>query len=263
MSYALTYQLEESPSATKTLVFLHGFLGNREEWASIWPAFFPHFHCLMIDLPGHGENEPLESSEAYSIEKTAQRVIFLLEQLNRKESILVGYSMGGRLALYLALYFPKYWTQVILESASPGLKNENERQQRRLYDEELAQQLETESFDSFLEKWYKLPLFAPTRSHPLFALLFQQRLKNNPNELAKSLRFMGTGTQPSLWERLDHLKVPALLLVGEYDTKFCQIASEMILVCPRFKMEVVPKVGHNLHFEDSHGFVKSLWNFFI
>ena len=170
--------------------------------------------------------------------------------------------MGGRLALYLTIFYPAYFTKVVLESASPGLKTEPERKNRREKDHQLALQLEQTDFEAFLNKWYNLPLFQTLKSHPRFEEMIKRRQMNQPHLLAKSLREMGTGEQPLLWEKVKQNKIPLLLVVGEKDAKFRAIANEMVETCPAAQRSIIPGCGHNTHFENTDEFVKCCFGFF-
>lgn len=194
---------------------------------------------------------------------TAQALINLLDQLQIQECFLVGYSMGGRLALYLTLHFPQRFPKVVLESASPGLKNQGDRRERIQRDFELAENLEENDFKTFLLNWYNQPIFASIKKYADFDNLIVNRLQNNPLELAKSLRNLSTGCQPSLWEKLKENKNPMLLLVGEYDTKFIAINSEMARLCKYSKLEIVSYCGHNIHWENPSTFVENVSSFLI
>jgi 2-succinyl-6-hydroxy-2,4-cyclohexadiene-1-carboxylate synthase len=231
------------------ILFLHGFLGDCHDFDSVISLLTDQFCCLAVDLPGHGKTKVRGGDNFYTMPQTAQGLIQLLGQLTISTCALVGYSMGGRLALYLALNFPQFFHRVMLESASPGLKTAAERSQRRDNDARLADQLETESFSSFLKRWYDQPLFTSLKQHPDFEQIVERRLNNHPGELAQSLRYMSTGHQPSLWERLPENQVPLLLLVGGQDTKFRAINTEMADLCPQAKLSILRDCGHNIHWE--------------
>jgi 2-succinyl-6-hydroxy-2,4-cyclohexadiene-1-carboxylate synthase len=187
---------------------------------------------------------------------TAQALIKLLEQLSVKKCFLLGYSMGGRLALYLTLHFPDYFSKVVLESAAPGLKTQNERLKRLQNDLNLAREIETSDMTSFLLKWYNQPLFASIKKHSEFEQMMARRLQNHPLELAKSLWHMSLGLQPSFWEQLKQNEKPLLLIVGEYDEKFININTEMAMICKFAKLEIISDCGHNIHLETVKAFVK-------
>lgn len=249
------------------ILFLHGFMGNCHEFDTAISLLSQHFYCLTVDLPGHGKTQVLDNDEYYTIPNTSQGIINLLDTLNISQCFLVGYSMGGRLALYLTLHFPKRFPQVVLESASPGLASEVERLERVKRDNEIANKLTRISqgtnndFAIFLSTWYSQPIFGSIKNHSTFEQLITSRLSNNPNQLAKSLRWMGTGKQPSLWEEIKGLQQPVLLLVGEYDYKFIDINRKMADICKFCQLKIIPNAAHNIHFENSQAFVENLKNF--
>ncbi len=237
-------------------------MGRGDNFRQLIQHLQDKFCCVIVDLPGHGKTQVLGEDDCYRMSPTAQGLIALLDELNISKSYLLGYSMGGRLALYLTLHFRDRFEKVILESASPGLQSDEGRSQRRQRDEILAQQLETEDFYSFLSQWYQQPLFDSVRHHPNFDRLFQNRLQNQPQLLAISLRQMGSGSQPSLWELLPSHSVPLLLLVGEWDRKFQEINHKITQVCPVAQLEIIPDSGHTIHWENPSAYLKSVIKFF-
>lgn len=243
------------------ILFLHGFLGDCREFESVIQLLSTDFRCLSVDLPGHGLTQ-VTGEEDYTMPRTAAALVNWLNQLGIKSCYLVGYSMGGRLALYLALNFPQCFPKVVLESASPGLKTAAERQQRRQRDRQLAEELATGNFREFVQRWYDQPLFASLKKHPQFEQLLERRLQGNSLQLAHSLAHLGLGDQPSLWEKLPEAQVSLLLLVGEADQKFLALNQEMAQSCPVAQLYSLPGCGHNLHLEDSLGFAEILKNFF-
>ncbi|NEU76274.1 2-succinyl-6-hydroxy-2,4-cyclohexadiene-1-carboxylate synthase [Hassallia byssoidea VB512170] len=252
----------------KTLIlFLHGFMGNCHEFDKTIKLLSDDFYCLTIDLPGHGKTQVFGGDDCYTMANTAQALINLLDKLKIYQCFLVGYSMGGRLALYLNLHFPQRFPKVILESASPGLITEVERLERVKSDEQIARKLtrcvEESDFRAFLLNWYNQPIFGYIKNHPEFEGMIESRLQNNPLELAKSLRFMGTGCQPCLWEKLEENTNPLLLLAGEYDEKFIVINKKIAEVCKFAALRVISNSGHNIHFESTLAFVEDIRNFLI
>jgi 2-succinyl-6-hydroxy-2,4-cyclohexadiene-1-carboxylate synthase len=241
------------------VLFLHGFLGNREDFDEVIPLLVDRYSCLTLDLPGHGKTDVVDD---YSMPKTADEIVALLDNLKIPQAFLVGYSMGGRLALYLALNFPERFPKVVIESGSPGLKTEEERSTRLQRDFALADQLET-NFSQFLTDWYEQPLFQSLKQHPKFEQLLDQRLQNDPIGLAKSLREMSTGAQPSLWEKLKAHQNSLLLIVGERDRKFININQEMVSICETARLAIVPDVGHNIHLEKPEIFANYIKDFLL
>ncbi len=257
--YCFTGNTTQTP-----ILFLHGFMGNSHEFDDAILLLSKEFLCLTIDLPGHGKTKVLGSDEYYTMAKTACAVIEILDHLKITQCFLVGYSMGGRLALYLTLYFPQRFTRVVLESASPGLLTEAERLERVKRDSQIARKLSRsvgDDFADFLLNWYNQQIFSSIKEHPQFQKLIENRLQNNPVELAKSLQIMGIGCQPSLWEKLKENTSILLLLVGEYDDKFIDINTKMTNIC-NCQLKVVNHCGHNIHFENTLLFVENLRDFF-
>jgi 2-succinyl-6-hydroxy-2,4-cyclohexadiene-1-carboxylate synthase len=164
--------------------------------------------------------------------------------------------MGGRLALYLAVTYPHLINKLILESASPGLAEPAARAARVHSDEALADQIERDGIGAFVEYWARIPLFASQQRLPvaLRQRLRDQRLQNRPHGLANSLRGMGTGVQPSLWDRLSALTVPVLLLTGEDDDKFDAIAQQMATRLPNARHQTIPQAGHTIHLEQPEAY---------
>lgn len=164
---------------------------------------------------------------------------------------LIGYSMGGRIALHQALRAPDRVRRLVLESASPGLETEAERSARRRADSQLAASLEAEGVERFVDRWEALPLFA---SQARLAADIRdahraRRLANDPRSLAAALRGLGTGSLPSLWERLDEVRMPVLLIAGALDQKFVAIGRRMERVMPDARLAIVPDAGHTVHLE--------------
>ena len=235
-------------------------MGNSHEFDRAISILGNDFYCLNIDLPGHGKTQVLEN-DCYSMAKTAQELINLLDELKVRPRFLAGYSMGGRLALFLTLNFPQYFDKVILESASPGLPTKEERLERVKRDEQIARKLvrsiEKDDFRKFLDNWYSQPIFGNIKNHPQFEQMIENRLQNNPTELTKSLRFMGTGVQPSLWDKLQENKIPMLLLVGENDRKFIDINTRMAQVNDLCQLKIIENAAHNIHLENTSLFVEN------
>lgn len=250
------------PAGKPVIIFLHGFLGSSIDWDFAVEHFKVNYQCLCVDLPGHGQTH-LTDPKHYSIPNTARLLIDLLDRLQIKMANLLGYSMGGRVALYLAVHYPSNFEKVILESASPGLEDEIERKKRQEQDEQLAQVLEKKNLEQFLREWYHRPLFKNLLGQPGFERMFQRRLKNDPIELAKSLRYMGVGNQESLWLRLPEIQLPVLLLAGEMDQKFCDIARRMQKKNPGFRLAIIEDCGHTIHFENEKRFLQEVSAFLI
>ena len=245
------------------LLLLHGFMGNSNDYREVIPQLSAKFCCLAVDLPGHGQTKVAGGDDRYTMQNTARALISLLDELEIDRCFLAGYSMGGRLALYMLLHFPARFEKAVLESASPGLKTAAQRELRRQRDRKLAEQLETGDFRQFLLNWYSQPLFQSSATRADFEELIARRLENNPQSLAKSLGNLGTGNQPCLWEKLAENKIPLLLLVGEKDDKFRAINAEMAGLSPLARIAIAANAGHNIHFEQPTYYIEELMKFFL
>ncbi|MBE9034392.1 2-succinyl-6-hydroxy-2,4-cyclohexadiene-1-carboxylate synthase [aff. Roholtiella sp. LEGE 12411] len=247
------------------ITFLHGFMGDINEFDQAIKLLSNDFSSLILDLPGHGKTQVLGGDEYYTIENTAYALINLLDKLKITKCFLVGYSMGGRLGLYLTLHFPERFYKVVLESASPGLATEAERLERIRHDTQIARKLirstDRIEFAAFISNWYNQKIFGYVKNHPEYSHMIESRLQNNPMELDKSLRFMGTGSQPSLWEQLKKNTIPMLLLAGEYDEKFIDINIKITKICEFCQLEIINHAGHNIHFENTLAFVQNVKKF--
>ena len=243
------------------VLFLHGFLGSSADWQDVVRAMGDRAFCITLDLPGHGASLGL-TPDAYTMEGMAHAVVRTLDILDIEHPVITGYSMGGRLALYLALRYPERCAGLFLESASPGLENSSKRAARRAADESKAKRLESGDLEAFLRDWYRQPLFASlARDENLLRRTVEARRRNDPAELARSLRGMGTGSQPSLWGELEGLAVPALAVAGGLDEKYAGISSRMASINPRLKSAVVPGAGHTVHAETPAAYTSLLWRF--
>jgi 2-succinyl-6-hydroxy-2,4-cyclohexadiene-1-carboxylate synthase len=246
------------------IVFLHGFLGRGDDFAAIATALSDRYCSLLIDLPGHG-NCLNADDRAYTMAATAQFVIERIDHWQLAPAHLYGYSMGGRLALYLAMHYPNYFRHTILESASPGCPTVETAIARQQQDHTLADRLEQANltdFSNFLEYWYQQPLFQSLQQYPHFAALYNQRLQNNPQALAKSLRGIGTGFQPPLWDDLATHNAPLHLLTGELDQKFTQVQLAMRAIAPQVTGSVIQQTGHNIHWENPGAVIREIASFF-
>lgn len=257
----LSHTFENSPGSTPIL-FLHGFMGSQNDWLEVIDRLNGRCSTVTVDLPGHGRTAEALPAESYGMPETAALIINLLDRLQIERCYLVGYSMGGRLGLYLLINFPERFRAAVIESGSPGLRTEAERTERRAHDADLARQIMTGGLPAFLEQWYSQPLFGTIdRTDPKFAAMLKQRGELDPVGLARSLEYMGTGAQPSLWPQLEDMKTPTLFVAGENDRKFSDLAFEMASLCLSSRTGIIPSAGHNVHYERPDEFVALIAKF--
>ncbi|HEV2659765.1 MAG TPA: 2-succinyl-6-hydroxy-2,4-cyclohexadiene-1-carboxylate synthase [Ktedonobacteraceae bacterium] len=235
-----------------TLVLLHGFTGSACNWERLYADLaLPNWRIIALDMLGHGKSSAPDNPERYRMEHCQDDILAVLQELGVQagEAVLLGYSMGGRIALYTA--FSRFFRALILESASPGIADAREREQRRGSDDALAVSIEQEGVAPFVARWEKLPLFASQSNLPIAQqeALHRQRLHNRAVGLANSLRGVGTSAQPALHAQLPTLDLPVLLIAGELDAKFCSIAHQMARDLPHATLHIVAGVGHTVHLE--------------
>lgn len=229
--------------ARSTIVLLHGFTQTGRSWEPAIAALGERYRALAPDLRGHGA-----AADARPVEFAAVRADVLA--LAPERFVLGGYSMGGRIALNLALQ-PGACGRVerlVLIGASPGLADPVERAARRAADESLAERIEAEGIEAFADRWAALPLFAD-QSPTVAAAADTMRRAQEPAGLAAALRGLGTGAMEPLWERLPELAIPVTLIVGERDAKFRTIAERMAAALPDANLHVVPRAGHAVQLE--------------
>jgi 2-succinyl-6-hydroxy-2,4-cyclohexadiene-1-carboxylate synthase len=223
------------------LVLLHGFTQTGRSWQAIAHALAGRYRPATPDLPGHGdfaERRPASftACDAY------------LRALSDEPFTLVGYSMGGRVALHAALSLGERVQRLVLIGASPGLAGAAERAARAADDAALADRVESIGLDAFVREWGAQPLFDGI-PRGVADMIDADRRRNTAAGLAAALRGLGTGVMPSLWERLGELAMPVELVVGERDAKFRGIAERMEARLPDARVVVVPGAGHVAHLE--------------
>ena len=196
------------------------------------------FTPVCLDAPGHGNN----TNGARSLSQSADDVVAAMQP-----GILIGYSMGARMALHVALQQPQMVSQLVLISSTPGLATQAERSARLLSDNALADHIEKVGTSTFIDEWLALAIFSGLSDQTNQR---SDRKRNTAKGLADSLRFAGTGTQEPQWPNLHQLSMPVHLIVGELDNKFRTIAQDMQPLLQSVEIKVVPRVGHTVHLED-------------
>ncbi len=246
------------------VVLLHGFTGSTATWQELSLLLAKAGYCvIVVDLLGHGQSDAPIVPERYEMDCAVDDLVALLGTLGHERACWLGYSLGGRLALALALRHPERISALVLEGATAGISDTGERAARVRADEALAARIEREGVQSFVNVWEALPIWSSqeTLSTEMRAQLHAQRLVNDETGLANSLRGMGAGAQPSLWQGLGELSAPVLLLVGSLDTKFTSIALEMAHALPDATMVPIEGAGHAAHLERPQPFATAVLRF--
>lgn len=255
----LTWRVHETGSATPAVLFLHGFTGNGGYWFPVAEALRPR-RCIMPDLPGHGATSAPLPAEAWGLDRAADALGALLDDMEVGRCDLVGYSMGGRIALHLALAASARISRLVLVGASPGLASAKERALRIASDEDLSTLLERDGIEAFVGRWEALPLFATQNALPeaARASMREARIGQDPRALAAALRAFGIGGQRPLHEDLGRLDIPVLLVAGGIDSKYCQIAEGMRERISGARVEIIEGCGHSVPLEKPGAFSRIL-----
>jgi 2-succinyl-6-hydroxy-2,4-cyclohexadiene-1-carboxylate synthase len=241
---------------------LHGFLGSALDWRKLEASLGDGYRCIFPDLPGHGQNLAGLTDRPLSLPGWANGLARTLDRLGVSAAHLVGYSLGGRLALHFARQYPERVSSLVLESASPGLAGRVERRLRRQEDDHRAEQIRQVGMEKFLEDWYRMPLFAALQRQPaLLAALQRSRAGNDRQAMARVVAELSPGRQPSLWGKLSQVRMPVLLLAGELDVKYTALVGRMALELPGAEVAVALGVGHNVHLEAPEWYARQIRQF--
>lgn len=247
MHGTLSSRLAWEHGALRRLALVHGFTQTRDCWGPIADGLGLDYDVVRLDAPGHGR----ASGVATGLEQGAR-----LLAAEGGEATWIGYSMGGRYCLTLALAVPEAVRGLVLVGATAGIDDEAERAARVAADEALAARLETIGLDAFLDEWLRLPLFARL---PAEATCLEDRRTNTVAGLAASLRLAGTGAQPPLWDRLSTIEVPVLVTAGQEDTKFAALGERLVSsIGANATLALVPGAGHTAHLEQPDAFLAIL-----
>jgi 2-succinyl-6-hydroxy-2,4-cyclohexadiene-1-carboxylate synthase len=231
-----------------TIVSIHGFTGEGADFDALLAALPSDIRMNAPDLPGHGSRRHLRDLRDYSIDT---HLALITAAATTPQITLLGYSLGGRLALHWALAHPERVARLILIGASPGLATSAERDERRLGDATLADFIRTRGLEAFFKYWHNQTFFQTLLRLPpdRLAPIIERRHRNDPEGLALSLDNVGTGALPSLWPRLQELRCPVDLVTGEHDEKFTRLAYEMGARLPKARHSVIEGAGHAVHLE--------------
>ena len=232
------------------LVLLHGFTQTGRSWDAVAPLLAARHTVVAVDAPGHGGSGTIAADLWESARLVGEA---------GGEADYVGYSMGGRIALHLALAAPRLVRRLVLVGAPAGIDGDGERRERRAADEALAASIERDGVEAFLERWLASPLFATL---PPGAAALDSRRTNTAAGLASSLRRAGTGTQEPLWDRLGSLAMPMLAVAGEHDAKFTALARRLGAAWGGpARVAIVEGAGHAVHLERPAAFVEEVERF--
>lgn len=270
-----TRRSEVPPPAGPPLLFVHGFLGEAADWDGLRALLGADVAATCFELPGHGAAPEVavaasrRSADAAhrrqrpdpSVPEAAASSWFpdAARRLQRAcarlpaPPVVVGYSMGGRLALYTAVRHSGVARALVLLGADPGIAEPAARAERRARDDALARELAAagnkQAFAAWLRRWYAAPLFGRLNRHAAFETLLRRRLRQRPGALAAALRGLSVSRQPALWNALQALPVPALFIAGAEDAKYRAVAGRIAALGPPRQAAVCPGAAHAVHIE--------------
>ena len=232
------------------LVFVHGFTQTKESWRSITKSMSNKNEIVLIDAPNHGDSNDI----SLNLETGANAIIDAGE-----DATYIGYSLGARLCLTAALSNPKHVKRLVLISGTAGIEDSVERQNRIASDEKLANRITQIGVPSFIDEWLSLPMFAGLTPETNQR---EMRICNTATALASSLRLCGAGKQQPTWTRLKELTMPVLIIAGQKDTKFVELANRMAdSIGSQSQLKIIANSGHTPHLEQPEQFLGVLQSF--
>jgi 2-succinyl-6-hydroxy-2,4-cyclohexadiene-1-carboxylate synthase len=257
------HAVERGPRRGTPVLILHGFTESSEAMAGVARGLAPR-RTICVDLVGHGlSNAPVDVGP-YRMRRCVRQLVGVMDALGVARAHLLGYSLGGRVALRLCVAQPQRVRSALVVGASAGIADPDSRRARLRDDEALADGILRDGVPAFVDRWMALPLFASQRRLGAGALAEARarRLRNRAIGLANSLRGMGAGAQEPLHERLAAVSVPLCLAIGEEDSKFRAIGADLAARAPRARVALVEKAGHAAHLENPDAFGDLAESFF-
>jgi 2-succinyl-6-hydroxy-2,4-cyclohexadiene-1-carboxylate synthase len=247
----LHYDDDGPQPGQRAFVLLHGFTLDHTTWAPVRDALRRHGRTIAVDLIGHGRSPAPEDVAPYTLTACLDQLDDVLERAGLPAAWVVGYSMGARVALRWAVQRPHRVQGLILESATAGLESERERANRQVLDDALAERIRRGGMQAFVEEWLEQPLFSGLKRLPQAQQDANkaQRLLNRTVGLVNSLRGMGAGALAPVWGEVANLAIPSLLLAGQNDAKYVNLAQRLAGRIPGSRCVVLPGAGHTVHQE--------------
>jgi 2-succinyl-6-hydroxy-2,4-cyclohexadiene-1-carboxylate synthase len=240
------------------LMLLHGFAGSAGTLADVAGAFEQEYETIVPDLPGHGRSATVASAAGYGFDACLDDLVATLESTGHARAHWLGSSMGARLALGCALRHPGSVASLVLVGGRAGIADRGAREERRRADEALADRIESLGVEAFLDEWLAQPLFDTRRclEPGVLARDRRARLGNDARGLAASLRSLGPGAQPPLFDALSRVTVPVLLVAGALDIRFVELAHDLARRLPLAEVREIPGAGHAAHLERPEAFIR-------
>ncbi len=241
--------------ARPAVVCLHGFLGTGEDWAPLADSLGDSLRLFAVDLPGHGASEGVDET-LFDIVPLTRALSEVVHGHGFRRPALLGYSLGARLALHCAVRMPGMWSSLILESGTAGLEDPAERAARRSLDAARAEELRSRPLETFVDEWYRQPLFRSLADRPdvLAALVRRRAGEVNPAGAARAVVAYSPGRLSPLWARLEEIEMPVHCIAGERDERYVALGRRIAEGVRRGRLHTVPGAGHNVHLEEPAAF---------
>ena len=219
-------------------MLVHGFLGSPADWADVLARLSPGIACDCVALAELG---------CASIADAARALAARLERAPC--DVLVGYSMGGRIALELAATWPERAPRLVLLGASPGLEDAAERARRAAEDDARAEEILRDGLDAFIERWYRLPLFASFAAHASFGDARTRRGLGDAAFWARCVAGCSPGRAEPRWSAIPALAARTTFVAGSLDERYAAVAARARALAPALRVEIVAGAGHVLPLE--------------
>lgn len=256
------YILKSGEANTSPLLFLHGFTGSANDWIEIIEKLPSQFQAYAIDLIGHGKTENPEELTPYLTENQIDQIDEFISRTMKRPPIILGYSMGGRLALQYAVH-KNNLKGLILESTTAGIISNEEREARVISDANLVRKIEEQGIEQFIDYWMDLPLFQSLKKLPQskYDAIVSRKKECNKTGLINSLRGFGAGMMPHVWDKLTGLVCPSMIIAGSSDTKYTSISQKLTRTIPGSLLKIINDAGHNTHLEKPEEFLNFVIQF--
>ncbi|MCM2681098.1 2-succinyl-6-hydroxy-2,4-cyclohexadiene-1-carboxylate synthase [Echinimonas agarilytica] len=233
------------------IVMLHGFLGQHRDWLQVIQPWQHQYRFILVDLPGHGLSR-VEYNTDNGFEHAHQSLVNTLQQLNVGRYQLLGYSLGGRLAMYHALQQPCGLESLLLESCHPGVASVRIKLKRDAWEKQWQQRLLQQSTEVTLNKWYQQAVFASLTRVQRQQQIQRKLLNPNKTQWARALGSLSLRKQPNLWQIGQQTDLRVHYIVGANDPRYATLARKMLRSSPTAKITIVRNAGHNIHFTAPH-----------
>jgi 2-succinyl-6-hydroxy-2,4-cyclohexadiene-1-carboxylate synthase len=227
------------------IVCIHGFMGQSEDWQSVMNGLPRHLFYVLVDLPGHGR---VDIAESTTVEGVLADLYNRLIALGVQEVVLLGYSMGGRIALQFLKTYPNFVCGIGLLSSSLGIEDDVDREFRAKADASLAQKIASKPIDEFLETWYRLPMFGQLKHSSAYEEMLNRRLGLDPAQIAKVLEVFGPSTHAYLGDVLES-PIPRLYVAGILDKAYAQLAKDVQTKYGVSETYILPDAAHAILIE--------------